>query len=127
VTWGAIISEPLAVQAADGLLGIHVNMPGTVPPDVLRHHRNFDRAPADAISCYWVTNTATSSPGRTGKARRPVAVRSTRSISGRGHGVPGRFTASRTWAKKSIGNLIYWNEGPAGSGRRRASTGICVP
>jgi hypothetical protein len=44
VTWGAIISEPLAVQAADGLLGIHVNMPGTVPPDVLRHHRNFDRA-----------------------------------------------------------------------------------
>src|SRR3954470_22563717 len=45
--WGAIISEVLAVQHPAGLLGIHVNMPGTVPPDVLRHLRNFDAAPAD--------------------------------------------------------------------------------
>jgi pimeloyl-ACP methyl ester carboxylesterase len=45
--WGAIISELLAVQAPKGLLGIHVNMPGTVPPDVLRHLRNFDAAPAE--------------------------------------------------------------------------------
>ncbi|MEI4505954.1 epoxide hydrolase family protein [Sphingopyxis sp. CCNWLW253] len=34
--WGAIISQVLAVQAPDGLLGIHTNMPGTVPPDVLK-------------------------------------------------------------------------------------------
>jgi len=45
--WGAIISELLAVQAPQGLLGIHVNMPGTVPPDVLRHLRNFDPAPTE--------------------------------------------------------------------------------
>jgi len=45
--WGAIISELLAVMAPAGLLGIHVNMPGTVPPDVLRHLRNFDAAPAE--------------------------------------------------------------------------------
>src|SRR5215213_1999329 len=45
--WGAIISELLAVQAPEGLLGIHINMPGTVPPDVLRHLRNFDPAPAE--------------------------------------------------------------------------------
>jgi len=44
--WGAIISEILALQLPEGLLGIHVNMPGTVPPDVLRHLRNFDPAPA---------------------------------------------------------------------------------
>ncbi|PWI19373.1 multidrug MFS transporter [Streptomyces sp. Act143] len=44
--WGAIISELLAVQQPKGLLGIHVNMPGTVPKDVLRHLRNFDPAPA---------------------------------------------------------------------------------
>lgn len=43
--WGAIISEVLAVQKPDGLLGIHVNMPGTVPPEILRHLRNFDPAP----------------------------------------------------------------------------------
>jgi pimeloyl-ACP methyl ester carboxylesterase len=45
--WGAIISEILAVQAPEGLLGIHINMPGTVPKDVLRHLRNFDAAPAE--------------------------------------------------------------------------------
>ena len=45
--WGAIISELLAVQAPEGLLAIHVNMPGTVPEDVLRHLRNFDPAPAE--------------------------------------------------------------------------------
>ncbi len=44
--WGAIISEVLATQEPKGLLGIHINMPGTVPPDVLRHLRNFDAAPA---------------------------------------------------------------------------------
>ncbi|GAA0230289.1 epoxide hydrolase [Actinomadura nitritigenes] len=44
--WGAIISEVLATQGPKGLLGIHVNMPGTVPADVLRHLRNFDPAPA---------------------------------------------------------------------------------
>jgi pimeloyl-ACP methyl ester carboxylesterase len=45
--WGAIISEALALQSPQGLLGIHVNMPGTVPADVLRHLRNFDPAPAE--------------------------------------------------------------------------------
>jgi pimeloyl-ACP methyl ester carboxylesterase len=45
--WGAIISQILAVQAPKGLLGIHVNMPGTVPPEILRHLRNFDPAPAE--------------------------------------------------------------------------------
>jgi pimeloyl-ACP methyl ester carboxylesterase len=45
--WGAIISEILAVQAPEGLLGIHINMPGTLPPDVLRHLLNFDAAPTE--------------------------------------------------------------------------------
>lgn len=44
--WGAIISEVMAVQAPKGLMGIHINMPGTVPPDVLRLVRNHDPAPA---------------------------------------------------------------------------------
>jgi pimeloyl-ACP methyl ester carboxylesterase len=45
--WGAIISEVLAVQAPEGLLGIHINMPGTVPPGVLRLIRNREPAPAN--------------------------------------------------------------------------------
>jgi pimeloyl-ACP methyl ester carboxylesterase len=44
--WGAIISEVMAVQAPPGLLGIHVNMPGTTPPSVLRLIRNGDPVPA---------------------------------------------------------------------------------
>ena len=40
--WGAIISQVMAVQAPEGLLGIHINMPGTVPPSVLRLIRNRD-------------------------------------------------------------------------------------
>jgi pimeloyl-ACP methyl ester carboxylesterase len=44
--WGAIISEVMAVQAPAGLLGIHINMPGTVPPSVLRLIRNRDPAPS---------------------------------------------------------------------------------
>jgi pimeloyl-ACP methyl ester carboxylesterase len=35
------------VRAPEGLLGIHVNMPGTVPRDALRHLRDFDPAPAE--------------------------------------------------------------------------------
>lgn len=44
--WGAIIAQIQATQRPEGLLGIHVNMPGTVPPDILRHLRNSDPAPA---------------------------------------------------------------------------------
>ena len=44
--WGAIIAEVMAVQAPKGLLGIHVNMPGTVPPSVLDLVRLRQPAPA---------------------------------------------------------------------------------
>jgi pimeloyl-ACP methyl ester carboxylesterase len=32
--WGSVISDVMAAQAPAGLLGIHVNMPASVPPDV---------------------------------------------------------------------------------------------
>ena len=186
--WGAIVSEVLALQAPTGLLGIHVNMPGTVPPDVLRHLRNFDPAPAelsdretmaydrllhfyrdgfgyaammsqspqtigyaladspvamaafcydkfaewtdsggepenvfrydemlDAISFYLLTNTGASSSRSYWEAAQagggpfdavdipslPVAVTV----------FPGEiYRAPKSWAERSFGNLIYWNE-----------------
>ena len=44
--WGAIIAEVMAVQAPKGLLAIHTNMPGTVPPRVLELIRLRQPAPA---------------------------------------------------------------------------------
>ncbi len=44
--WGAIISQVMAVQAPKGLLGIHTNMPGVVPPSVLELIRDNEPAPA---------------------------------------------------------------------------------
>ena len=32
--WGGLITEVMAAQAPPGLLGMHTNFPGTVPPDV---------------------------------------------------------------------------------------------
>jgi pimeloyl-ACP methyl ester carboxylesterase len=44
--WGAIISEVMAVQAPPGLLGIHINMPGTVPPAIVQQVRTRVPVPA---------------------------------------------------------------------------------
>ena len=44
--WGAIISEVMAVQAPAGLLGIHINMPGTVPANLVKLARNGEPAPS---------------------------------------------------------------------------------
>ncbi|MFC4330671.1 epoxide hydrolase family protein [Streptomyces andamanensis] len=45
--WGSIISQVLADQQHKGLLGIHVNMPGTVPKEIVRRLRNYDPAPGN--------------------------------------------------------------------------------
>jgi pimeloyl-ACP methyl ester carboxylesterase len=45
--WGALVSEVMAAQQLPGLIGIHVNMPGTVPPNVAKSLKNGDPAPDD--------------------------------------------------------------------------------
>ena len=32
--WGAIVADMMGVQEPQGLLGIHTNMPGVIPPDI---------------------------------------------------------------------------------------------
>jgi pimeloyl-ACP methyl ester carboxylesterase len=44
--WGSVVSDVMARQAPKGLIGIHVNMPATVPPDVARALADGDAAPA---------------------------------------------------------------------------------
>jgi pimeloyl-ACP methyl ester carboxylesterase len=45
--WGSVIADAHARQAPPGLLGIHVNMPATVPPDVAKALRAGAPPPAD--------------------------------------------------------------------------------
>lgn len=44
--WGAIITDMMAVQKPDGLIGIHSNMPGTVPPEIERVLKCGDPMPS---------------------------------------------------------------------------------
>jgi pimeloyl-ACP methyl ester carboxylesterase len=44
---GSVISDALARQAPKGLLGIHLNMPATVPGELMKGINSGDPAPAD--------------------------------------------------------------------------------
>jgi pimeloyl-ACP methyl ester carboxylesterase len=44
--WGAVITEQMGVQAPPELLGIHVNMPGVVPPDIDKAAQSGAPAPS---------------------------------------------------------------------------------
>jgi pimeloyl-ACP methyl ester carboxylesterase len=46
--WGAIITDVLSVQAPPGLIGMHSNMPGAVPPEISQAIRFVTGAPAPA-------------------------------------------------------------------------------
>jgi pimeloyl-ACP methyl ester carboxylesterase len=44
--WGSVIADAMARQKPAGLLGIHVNMPATVPADIAKALKNGEPAPA---------------------------------------------------------------------------------
>jgi pimeloyl-ACP methyl ester carboxylesterase len=66
--WGSVVADAMARQAPPGLLGIHVNMPATVPADVAKAMNDGDPAPAglsakekaafDSLSTFFKKNGA---------------------------------------------------------------------
>lgn len=44
--WGSVVADVMARQAPPGLLGIHVNMPASVPPEIAKALQNGEPAPA---------------------------------------------------------------------------------
>jgi hypothetical protein len=63
--WGAMVVDVMGAQAASGLLGIHLNWPFAVPPDIDRALQTGNPLPSDlsaddgARASSWTSSTST--------------------------------------------------------------------
>ncbi|EJM98904.1 epoxide hydrolase family protein [Phyllobacterium sp. YR531] len=78
--WGSVVSDKMARQKPEGLLGIHINMPATVPPEAARAMTLGEPAPAGLseveTAAYNALNTFFSKNGAYGSmmTTRPQTV-----------------------------------------------------
>jgi len=76
--WGSVVADAMAVQKPEGLLGIHVNMPATVPAEIAKAIQNGEPAPAglsdkEKAAYNSITNLYTKGAGYAGMMGNPSA------------------------------------------------------
>jgi len=142
--WGALVTDAMARQAAQGLLGVHVNMPAAVPGDISKAVKNGDPAPAglsdeeqiafDTLTTFFLKNAAYGAVMQTrpqtvgyGLTDSPAGLAAWLLDHGDGYGQPaGAF--ERTLESKPAGELtrddilddisLYWLTNSAVSSAR---------
>jgi pimeloyl-ACP methyl ester carboxylesterase len=118
--WGAGVSELIALQAPPELLGIHVNLPATIPPDIAMALRTAAPAPAglsaDEIAAYqqllqlnakkraYALFMGTRPQTLYGLADSPVALASWLLDHGDGYGQPAASLASAVYGRTTAGD-----------------------
>jgi pimeloyl-ACP methyl ester carboxylesterase len=134
--WGAVITDVMAVKEPPGLIGIHSNMPGVIPPEVAQEIRFVTGAPAPAgLSAEeqstweqinflytkgigYAVEMATSPQTLYAPADSPVAENAYGFFDAKNVSIPAAVTvfpneiykAPRSWTERAYPNLVYFNE-----------------
>jgi pimeloyl-ACP methyl ester carboxylesterase len=142
--WGALVADAMARQAPPGLLGIHVNMPATMPGDLEKAIKSGDPAPAglpndekaafETLSAFYLKNAAFGAMMQTrpqtvgyGLSDSPVGLAAWLLDHGDGYGQPAG-AVERALEAKPAGDLtrddllddisLYWLTNSAVSSAR---------
>lgn len=109
--WGAIITEVMAHESAEGLLGIHVNMPATVPPTIAKALSSGESAPQGLSSQEMAAYASLDAFYKKGTGY--AAIMSTRPQT-LGYGLADSPVAQAAWIYDKFASWTYTNGNPEG-------------
>jgi len=116
--WGAMVADVMGTQAPPELLGIHVNWPFAVPPEIDKaaliagvFDGHTERLTLDDIvTLYWLTNTTVSSARIYWENKFSFFAPKHVAIPVAVSAFPDEVVQTpRTWAERAYANLIYYN------------------